>query len=160
MKPTAHLLHGFIGSGKTTFARRLEAELPAVRLTHDEWVARLFGQNPPADRFGEYFEPVETLIWQQALGVLRAGSDVIMDLGFWSRASRDTARARVLAVDAVPRFYSFECPLAIMRERTIRRSENPPADSLWIDAAAFDKLIAGFEPMGDDEDFDVVDGTA
>jgi SpoVK/Ycf46/Vps4 family AAA+-type ATPase len=30
---TAHLLHGYIGVGKTTLARRLEDELSAVRFT-------------------------------------------------------------------------------------------------------------------------------
>lgn len=88
MKPTAHLLHGFIGCGKTAFARRLEDELPAVRFTHDEWMARLYGQNPPEDKFAEYFDRVDALLWQQALSVLRVGSDVIMDIGFWSRESR------------------------------------------------------------------------
>lgn len=160
MIPTAHLLHGFIGSGKTTYARRLEAELPAVRFTLDEWMARLYGQSPPADRFGEYFRRIESLLWQQALSVLRAGSDVVMDLGFWSRESRDAARTRVLSVDAVPRFYLIDCPVEIMRERTIRRSEDPPPDSLWVDAAAFDTLIANYEPMQEREEFVVVDGTA
>jgi hypothetical protein len=35
---TAHLLNGYLGVGKTTLARRLEHELPAVRFTHDEWM--------------------------------------------------------------------------------------------------------------------------
>ncbi len=160
MKATAHLLHGYIGGGKTTFARRLEKELPAVRFTHDEWIVRLYGQRPPEDRYAEYYARVEAMLWQRALSVLRAGSDAIMDFGFWSRKSRDTARAKVLAVDAVPRFYSISCPVGLARERTIRRSENPPADSLWIDAAAFDKLMEDYEPMGEDEIYDAIDGAS
>ncbi len=40
MAATAHLLHGFTGAGKTTFARQLEAETGAVRFCQDEWVHR------------------------------------------------------------------------------------------------------------------------
>ena len=35
--PRVHLLAGLNGAGKTTFARQLEADLPAVRFTLDEW---------------------------------------------------------------------------------------------------------------------------
>lgn len=31
--PTAHLIIGFIGAGKTTFARKLEKEIGVVRFT-------------------------------------------------------------------------------------------------------------------------------
>jgi hypothetical protein len=36
---TAHLIHGFLGAWKTTFAKKLEAELGAVRFSQDEWMA-------------------------------------------------------------------------------------------------------------------------
>jgi predicted kinase len=41
--PRVHLLAGLNGAGKTTFARHLEADLPAVRFTLDEWLLRLHG---------------------------------------------------------------------------------------------------------------------
>ena len=37
-KPTVYVLCGFIGAGKTTFARELEARTGAVRITKDEWL--------------------------------------------------------------------------------------------------------------------------
>jgi predicted kinase len=52
--PTAHLIHGYVGAGKTTFARRLEQELPAIRFSHDEWMTRLYGDDPPVDQFPEF----------------------------------------------------------------------------------------------------------
>lgn len=54
---TAHLIHGYIGAGKTTFARRLETELPAVRFTHDEGMARFFRDT--FDLLKSRFEPLE-----------------------------------------------------------------------------------------------------
>jgi predicted kinase len=159
MKPIAHLLHGYIGCGKTTFARKLEQKLGAMRFSHDEWMVRLHGWNPPEERFSEYRAEVEELIWHEATRELHAGTDVILDMGFWTRDSRDEARIRVLSAGAIARFYDVSCPRQLMRARALKRSERPSIDSLWIDGAAFDKLIAEFEPMREDEEFVQIDGT-
>ena len=63
---TLHLLFGGVGSGKTTVAKKLERELPAVRFTHDEWTARLYGCYPPAAGFQEASARVWELIWEHA----------------------------------------------------------------------------------------------
>ena len=42
-RPVLVLTVGLPGAGKTTVARRLAAELPAVRLTPDDWMKPLFG---------------------------------------------------------------------------------------------------------------------
>jgi predicted kinase len=52
--PTAHLIHGYLGAGKTTFAMGLESETGAVRFTHDEWMRKLYGEDPPFELFAEY----------------------------------------------------------------------------------------------------------
>ena len=159
MDSTAHLLHGFIGSGKTTFVRLLEAKRPAVRLTHDEWMRKLYDRAPPEDAYPEYYRRIDELIWDTAVGILASGSDVILDLGFWTRESRDAARERVAAIGSKVSFYSIECPRATMLTRTLARSENPPADSMWVDCPAFERLWLRFEPMGDDETYTRIDGT-
>ena len=155
---TAHLIHGFIGAGKTTFARQLEQSLGAQRFTHDEWMVQRHGHAPDADRFPEFLEQIDRDIWDAALQVLDSGQDVIIDVGFWSRASRREAIEKVTAAGAVVRFYSVVSPIALMRERTLRRSEAPPGDSLWIDGPAFDTLLLQFEPMSPDEEFIEIDG--
>ena len=157
-KPTAHLLHGYIGSGKTTFARQLAIELPAVRFSHDEWFVKLYGQNPPEERFDELFNNVGDLLWQQAMATLAVGMDVILDIGFWTLEDREYARERVSSAGGIPKFYKISCPMDLMRERTLKRSENPPLDSFWIDGPAFDKLLARYQPMGESEDFVEIDG--
>ncbi|WP_460532347.1 AAA family ATPase [Flindersiella endophytica] len=40
MSARVHLLCGLVGAGKTTCARRLAADLPAVRFSPDEWMLR------------------------------------------------------------------------------------------------------------------------
>jgi predicted kinase len=160
MKPTIHLLCGRIGSGKTTFAKKLEQDVSAVRFTHDEWVHRLYGHTPPEESYSEIFVRVENQIWETAEAFVHKGADVILDFGFWSRESRDVARDRALAAGAVAKFYSMSCPRRIALDRTLKRSTVPPADSLWINRAAYEKLDALFEPMQDDEEFVSIQGTS
>ena len=150
--PTVHLLHGLPGCGKTTFARKLEAECRAVRFTHDEWMVQLFGIDPPADTFAENARRISELIWEHAARVVRAERDVILDLGFWTRASRDEARARVRALGAVPMLYAFDVSEAEMRARVRARSGTMPPGTLFINEQAFDIFLSRFQPLQPDEE--------
>ncbi len=157
--PTIYLLCGRIGSGKTSFAKRLERDTGAVRFTHDEWVSRAYGSCPPEADYADIAARINSEIWDAAIGRATLGQDSILDYGFWTRDSRDLARERVARAGAVARCYYLRCPVSVARTRTLKRSAAPPPDSLWIDAAAFQKLNALFEPPQDDEEFIVVDGT-
>ena len=156
--PTAHLLCGFIGAGKTTFARQLEVKHKAVRFTHDEWMATLFGQDPPEELYGDYYQRIDALIWLTATRVLRAGSDVVLDFGFWSRESRDIARNQLAAQSVRVEFYYIHCPRHIMLERTLARSRRLPEDSVYVDESAHNQFLSQFEPMQSDEAFVEIDG--
>lgn len=154
----AHLLYGFVGAGKTMLAKKLERALPAVRFTHNEWMARLYGYSPPPVRFTEYYNRIAAIIWQVAVHVLELGSGVILDFGFWSRACRDDDRSRVEAVGAKSQLYHVTCPEAIMRQRVLARSQELPQDALWINEPAVERFKARFEPLGDDEEHIIIDG--
>lgn len=147
----AHMLYGFAGAGKTNLARKLQSTIGAVRFSHDEWMHRLYGANPPAEQFSDYHQRVSSLIWCYIEILLKREQDVILDFGFWSRASRDEARERIAAYGGQPRLYFLDCPIEVMRVRVRERSLNVPDDSLWIDEHAFDLFRARFEPLGADE---------
>jgi len=154
---TLHLLYGIVGSGKTSLARKLERELPAVRFTHDEWMVSLRGPNPPAADFPAMAAQIWELIWIHAERVLRVGADVVLDGGFWTRASRDDARRRAAALGVPCRLYHLHCPEAVARERTRRRTGALPAGTLEITDATFDALRARVEALGADEPHVVVE---
>lgn len=148
---TLHALHGLPGSGKTTFARKLADELPAVRFTPDEWMIALHGTNPAEALFREQHPRILALIMEHARRVLAAGVDVILDIGFWTRASRDEIRQRAAEWNVTLKFYALDCPAAIARQRVQDRTHRGGTDALVIDEAAFDQFLAQFEPMDSSE---------
>lgn len=47
-QPTLFLMVGLPATGKTTAARRLEVDRRALRLTKDEWMKALYGEQNPS----------------------------------------------------------------------------------------------------------------
>lgn len=147
---TAHLIHGFLGVGKTTFARQLEQQLPAIRFSHDEWMARFYGDDPPVDHFAEFYRRVYEQMEEVWLRCLELGLNVVLDFGFWTRQERDTARAKTAATGGQARLYQLTCP----EDEAWRRIEKRNADlrgSLYISRNTFEMLKSRFEPLGSDE---------
>jgi predicted kinase len=88
LPPTLYVLIGLPGSGKTTRARELEGQKHALRLTPDEWMIPLFGDN---DANGKR-DVLEGRFISLAQSALRMGVSVILDFGVWSRDERSALR--------------------------------------------------------------------
>ncbi len=156
-KSVAHMLYGFVGAGKTTFAKKLEKETGALRFTTDEWMISLYGSNPPAEKFAEYYERTTKLLLDTAFKCLKAGVDIILDAGFWSRSRRDKMRNRITKAGANFQLYHIKCSDEVMKQRTLKRSEDPSKDAFYIDKAAIETFKKRFEPLDDDEEYVVIE---
>ncbi len=148
---TAYLIHGFLGVGKTTLARRLEQMLPAIRFSHDEWMTRLYGEDPPVEQFPDFYRRVSEQLEEVWPRCLELGVDVVLDFGCWTRWERDALRAKIAAVGAEARLYRVTCS----EEELWRRIEKRNTDlqgSLYIARSTFEILNHSFEPLGSDEE--------
>lgn len=154
--PTVHLLHGFVGAGKTTFAKKLQTEINAVRFSPDEWMIALYGDNPDKGLFDTYYQRINKWIWVQIANVLNTGVDVIYDSGLWKRADRDDVIAKVKALGAVPKLYALQVPFDVSRDRVLKRTAAMPDGALFIDDNAIRLFWSKFEPLQDDEDAVIV----
>lgn len=150
---TLFLIHGFVGSGKTTFAKTLETDKNAIRFSPDEWMAHFYGNNPPAELFSEYDTRIKAMISRHAREFVRRGHDVVLDYGFWRRADRDEYRAlaRGWGVDCV--LYALDSDFERCRQRVLQRTSEMPEGALHIDEHALSTFWGRFEPIEADEDF-------
>lgn len=154
--PTAYLIHGFLGAGKTTFAKRLAAELGAVRYSPDALMVARHGHDPPEHHFWSYLAAIGTEIDAEWPRTLASGRDVVLDFGFWTRTRRDAARARARAAGAQTILYSVRCSEETARQRCRARNQDP-GESLYIADETFDTLKPRFEPLASDEPFELID---
>ena len=148
--PTAHLMFGFLGSGKTTLAKRLELQHSAVRFTPDQWMARLFGEDPPAETFQDRVAAINDIMQPIWLRCLSLGLDVVLDYGFWSRDERDRVRSAVEGIGATHVLWAVSCSDDEARERIALRNEAAHR-SLYIASTTFDLLKARVDPLDMDE---------
>lgn len=147
---TLTLLCGLPGSGKTTYARQLE-ERGTFRFASDDWMVPLYGQHMPRGVFDARIAVVENLQWELADKLLRAGQDVVLDEGFWTRAKREHYRAQARAVGAEVRLIYFDVPVSELKCRLAERNHSLPPGTFEIDDAALDLFITKFEVPSADE---------
>ena len=116
--PRLVLMCGLPGSGKTTLARRLEEEMPAVRLSPDEWLGQL---DIELFHSGKR-QRVERLQLLLADRLLQLGLSVILEAGFWTRHQRDALRqyARTMGVGVELRYCA--APFEELWRRLVERN--------------------------------------
>lgn len=121
------VLCGLPGSGKTTRAKQLEAELRAVRLCPDEWLQAL-----GIDLWdGAARTRVEALQWAIAQRLLKVGGTVIIEWGVWAREERDALRLGARAHGARVELHHLDVPLdELWRRLQVRNQRGDPSEAI------------------------------
>ena len=141
-----YLLHGFIGSGKTTRAKELEAQLNALRINADDWMSALFGYDPPAENFQQNLDTILNLLQPLWIKAAQAGVPVILDYGFWTKQFRNETESLLMTNNIPYKWVIIATPLEECRRRNQLRNQNAQG-ALNITDATFDALSKRFEPM-------------
>jgi predicted kinase len=125
-QPTLFLTVGLPGTGKTTQARRIEAEHGALRLTKDEWMKALYGtENPSAAS-----DVIEGRLVEIGLRALELGLDVVIDFGLWGKDERSALRQAAVDRGAACELRYCELTASEQRRRLdLRQAESP--ESSW-----------------------------
>ena len=146
--PTLHLLAGLPCSGKTTYSRKLVRERGGVYFCLDYWLISLFGKYA-IEKVGdaEHSRRVlacRTLIAEVTDELLKKGSDVVLDDGFFLREHRMAyiTRAKNTGADACIHF--LDVPHAELLKRIAARNAALPEFGFNIDPnvlEAFGKIF-------------------
>ncbi len=148
---TLHLMVGLPCSGKTTLAKKLEHELPALRLTTDEWQVRLFGQDAEEPEHDARHNLIEAMLWNIASRALELGTNVILDFGFWAREEREDYRSRAKSLGASSEVHFLDVPEDELLRRLEVRDSQPSQDSFQILEERMKPWIVFFQRPTSDE---------
>lgn len=144
---TLFLICGLPGAGKSTVARQIEAEHHALRLTADEWMARIVGDGFDADRRAA----VQAVQCDIAMRILGLGVNVVLENGFWHRAERIELRERAHAIGADTRLLFLDAPRDELLRRLEARNRVLPPDTFPVTTEQLDLYTTWFEPPLADE---------
>ena len=147
------MLCGFIGAGKTTFAKKLEEQTGAVRITKYEWLIQMVGSDPTIAGYEDYDSKMCGMSRDVAFTLAAKGIDVIIDEGVWLKEHRDLLRKRAEDVGAQAVVYFLDTPLETIRERVARRNMNAAKDSFKISGELLDFYLQYWEALSEDEDY-------
>lgn len=145
--PRLILICGLPGAGKTTLARSLQDQVPALRLCPDEWIAAL--------DFPLHDEPrralLESLFWQITQTLLTHGQSVILEFGFWDRSERDEKRLVARNLGARVELHYLQAPLdELWRRLEIRNLQGLPGTGA-ITRSQLESWSLLFQPPTDSE---------
>ncbi len=82
-----YLICGKICSGKTWYAEKLRERFSAVILSTDEVTCDLT-DNQQGEGYDAFAKRVNGYLRKKAVQIVRAGANVILDWGFWTKAGR------------------------------------------------------------------------
>lgn len=147
------LICGFLGAGKTTISKQLAQQYNAEYMNVDETVLQMFAPEQYHKEWEHCFSGAEKALWLKIQECAKCGKDVVFDVGFWTRKSRDEARLRAKQNGIEPVLYYVYAPDHILKQRISKRTGKIAANNI----KNFDTIKQMFEPPQSDEKFIHVD---
>jgi predicted kinase len=141
------LICGLPASGKTSLARQLASQIPAIRLDKDDWTRQL-GHDVWDD---EFRVRLEAQLWALTLELLARGQSVILEWGHWARVERDDKRLGARALGVGVELHYLDVPLDELIERARRRTESGEWSASPMTRTHFERWATVFQPPDEEE---------
>ena len=125
------LVCGPTGVGKTTYSQSQSKEIEAVLFSIDPWMQTLFSKDMASLDYSWMIERVNRCyeqIWQVSKQILAINGNVILDLGFTTKAQRDIFSNRAKEMNINAEVHYLDAPTDIRKQRVEKRNiEKDPA---------------------------------
>ena len=147
---------GRTGAGKTTHAIAVSDETGAIRFSIDTWMQTLFAKDMTSPDFAWMMERVERCqdqIWEVSEQVLARGGSVVLDLGFTTRAQRESVASRARERGIAVEVHYLDAPAAVRRRRVAKRNleKDPSVYAFDVTDQMFAFMEPRFEEPGEEE---------
>lgn len=153
---TLHFTCGKMAAGKTTFSRGLAAELPAVLVSWDLWLQRLYPVEIASfDDFLRYSARLRTIMGPHLADLLARGQDVVLDFPANTPASRAWVRSVFEAAGARHALHFLDTPDRRCLEQLAQRNRELPEGSVHMSTEQYEAITALFVPPQPAEGFEV-----
>lgn len=149
-----YLICGKICSGKSFYARILKEKYNAVILSTDEATFDLI-ENEQGEFYNIFAERVNLYLRKKAAEICRAGADVILDWGFWTKQNREDI-SKYLTEHGIPFEWHYididnDTWLMNIRERNARIEGGEKSSDFYVDDGLLQKLLSMFEAPAKNE---------
>ena len=141
---------GLICCGKSTYAKRIQAQSNAVILSIDDITLTMFPDGA-GEMHDTYAMRAEKYLLELSLQILQTGVDVILDWGLWTKDMRDRIRSFYATHNAIQTELHY---LRISPEEWNRRISKRNAAgerAYYVDDGLLKKSGALFEEPSEDE---------
>lgn len=145
---------GKICSGKTYYAKQIEKNINAVILSTDEATYYLIN-NEQGEFYNNFSERVNKYLMKKAVEIVKAGCNVILDWGFWTKASRKATTEYFEKFSIKTEWHYVDIELSKL-EKQIRNRNNKIKNgnggyNFYVDDGLLQKSLSTFETPTDDE---------
>lgn len=145
---------GRICSGKSYYANQIKEQENAVILSTDEATYDLIG-NEQVELYDVFVERVNKYLMKKAVEIVKAGCNVILDWGFWTKAERQetTKYFNQFGIDVAWHNVDIERSRweQLIEERNNKIKNGNGGSDFYVDEGLMEKLLSKFEEPTRDE---------
>jgi len=150
------LVSGPTGVGKTTYSLSLSKEIEAILFSIDPWMQTLFSKDMTSLDYSWMVERVNRCyeqIWQVSEQILAINGNVILDLGFTTRAQREVFSNRAKEMNINSELHYLAAPADIRKQRIAKRNleKDPAVFAFEVSDVMFNFMEPKFEAPDQDE---------
>lgn len=145
---------GKICSGKSHYARQIKEQKNAVILSIDEATYELI-DNKQGEFYNVFAERVNKYLMKKAVEIVKAGCNVILDWGFWTKTERQetTKYFNQFGIDVEWHYVDIEQSRwkQLIKERNNKIKNGNGGSNFYVDEGLMEKLLSKFEEPTRDE---------
>ena len=143
-----YLICGKICSGKTYYAKALKEKYNAVILSTDEVTYDLIN-NEQGEFYNVFAQRVNNYLKKKAAEICKAGANVILDWGFWTKENRTDISTYLKSCDVSYEWHYIDIDDDTwnrnIEERNKRIEEGNGGSDFYMDEGLLNKLLSMFE---------------